>query len=122
MDIFPFLLLDVTGANPVFSSLPGQAQWFIALWLFVFGACAGSFMNVVIYRVPAGLSVVNPGSRCPICKHEIRWFDNIPVLSWLVLGARCRSCKAPIAIRYPFVSIRVRASKFILEVIDRTCT
>jgi leader peptidase (prepilin peptidase)/N-methyltransferase len=70
---------------------------------FVFGAIIGSFLNVVIYRVPADLSIVSPGSRCPSCETPIAWYDNIPILSWLALGAQCRSCKTPIAWRYPAV-------------------
>lgn len=70
---------------------------------FVFGAIIGSFLNVVIYRVPAELSIVSPGSRCPSCQTPIAWYDNIPILSWLALGAQCRACKAPIAWRYPAV-------------------
>jgi prepilin signal peptidase PulO-like enzyme (type II secretory pathway) len=63
----------------------------------------GSFLNVVIYRLPAGMSIVRPGSHCPACGHPIRWFDNIPVLSWLLLRRRCRDCRAPISARYPLV-------------------
>lgn len=69
------------------------------------GLFVGSFLNVVIHRVPAGESVVRPRSRCPACGHEIAAYDNIPVLSWLVLRGRCRSCDAPIAIRYPLVEV-----------------
>jgi len=68
-----------------------------------FGACLGSFLNVVIGRVPAGESIVSPGSRCPRCRAPIAALDNVPVLSWLLLRARCRSCRAPISIRYPLV-------------------
>ena len=67
------------------------------------GAIVGSFMNVVIHRVPLGSSIVWPSSACPHCKRELSWYENIPVLSWLVLRARCRTCRAPISIRYPFV-------------------
>lgn len=67
------------------------------------GAAVGSFLNVVIYRVPLGLSIVKPRSRCPGCEAPIAWFDNVPVASWLVLRGRCRACKAPISARYPFV-------------------
>lgn len=69
----------------------------------LFGLIVGSFLNVVIYRVPAGLSVVTPRSACPTCKTPIRALDNIPVLSWLVLGAKCRTCAHPISARYPAV-------------------
>jgi leader peptidase (prepilin peptidase)/N-methyltransferase len=68
-----------------------------------FGALIGSFLNVVVYRVPAGLSVVRPGSACPGCGAPIRPWDNIPVLSWLVLRGRCRDCAQPISARYPLV-------------------
>jgi leader peptidase (prepilin peptidase) / N-methyltransferase len=68
-----------------------------------FGLIVGSFLNVVIYRVPEGLSVVRPGSACPQCHEPITPRDNIPVLSWLVLRGRCRHCQAPIPARYPLV-------------------
>lgn len=69
----------------------------------LFGALIGSFLNVVIWRVPRGESVVSPGSACPRCGSGIAWYDNIPVLSWLLLRARCRECSAPISARYPAV-------------------
>ncbi|MFL5815433.1 MAG: prepilin peptidase [Bdellovibrionia bacterium] len=71
----------------------------------VFGLVIGSFLNVVIGRLPHGESVVRPASRCPHCKHELRWYENVPVLSYLVLRGRCRSCKEPISIRYPVVEL-----------------
>jgi leader peptidase (prepilin peptidase)/N-methyltransferase len=67
------------------------------------GALFGSFGNVLIWRVPRGESIVSPGSRCPVCAHPIRWYDNVPVLSWMSLRGRCRDCGAPIAARYPVV-------------------
>jgi len=67
------------------------------------GAVWGSFLNVVIYRVPAGLSVVSPPSRCPSCETPIRWWQNMPVVSFALLGGRCGSCRAPISFRYPAV-------------------
>ncbi len=72
---------------------------------FLIGAAIGSFLNVVIYRVPEGLSVVSPASRCPSCKSEIRWYDNIPILSWLWLRGKCRRCGWPISFRYAFVEL-----------------
>ena len=57
----------------------------------VLGLCVGSFLNVVIYRVPAGMSLATPSSHCPKCKYVLRWYDNIPVLSYLILGGKCRS-------------------------------
>jgi leader peptidase (prepilin peptidase)/N-methyltransferase len=67
------------------------------------GLAVGSFLNVVAYRLPLGLSLVRPGSRCPGCETPVRPYDNVPVLSWLVLRGRCRSCEAPISVRYPIV-------------------
>jgi leader peptidase (prepilin peptidase) / N-methyltransferase len=69
----------------------------------VLGLLVGSFLNVVIYRLPRGQSLVTPGSRCPSCGKPVRPYDNIPVVSWLVLRGRCRSCGAPISARYPLV-------------------
>jgi len=71
----------------------------------VLGLLIGSFLNVVIYRVPAGKSIVSPPSACPNCDHEIAWYDNIPVLSWLMLRGRCRDCHALISKRYPLVEL-----------------
>lgn len=79
----------------------------LTVWLFVLGLCVGSFLNVVIARVPHGESIVRPRSRCPKCGHTLAWYENIPLLSWLALRARCRSCKAPISIRYPLVELLV---------------
>lgn len=72
---------------------------------FVLGLIFGSFLNVCIARLPQGKSVVHPRSRCPHCGAAIRWYDNIPVLSWLLLRGRCRDCKHPIALHYPLVEI-----------------
>ncbi|HRP99217.1 MAG TPA: prepilin peptidase [Terrimesophilobacter sp.] len=69
------------------------------------GLLIGSFLNVVVWRVPRGESVVTPGSHCPHCDAPIRPWDNIPVLSWLILRGRCRDCKAPISARYPLVEL-----------------
>jgi leader peptidase (prepilin peptidase)/N-methyltransferase len=68
--------------------------------IFVLGLAFGSFLNVCIYRLPLGISVVTPRSACPQCKHPIALYDNVPVLSWLILGGRCRHCKARISPRY----------------------
>ena len=71
----------------------------------VLGAVIGSFLNVVIHRVPAGESLVSPGSRCPECGTPVRPWDNVPVLSWLLLRGRCRACGARISRRYPLVEL-----------------
>jgi len=67
------------------------------------GLLVGSFLNVVVYRLPRGLSVATPRSGCPSCGHPVRFYDNVPVLSWLLLAGRCRDCSAPIGWRYPVV-------------------
>jgi len=69
----------------------------------VFGATIGSFLNVCIYRLPRHESIVWPGSHCPSCGGSIAWYDNVPVLSYLWLGGRCRTCRAPITMRYPLI-------------------
>jgi leader peptidase (prepilin peptidase)/N-methyltransferase len=75
----------------------------ILVFIFVLGAIVGSFLNVCIYRIPAGESIVFPASRCPACKAAIHWYQNIPILSYLFLGGRCASCRVRISWRYPFV-------------------
>jgi len=75
------------------------------LWVFAFGAIVGSFLNVVIARVPAGQSIVSPQSRCSACGTAIAWYDNIPVVSWLLLRARCRNCGVRISPRYVLVEV-----------------
>jgi leader peptidase (prepilin peptidase)/N-methyltransferase len=72
---------------------------------FLFGLMVGSFLNVCILRIPAEMSIVSPRSRCPMCKSPIKPYDNIPVLSWVILGGRCRNCKARISALYPFVEL-----------------
>jgi leader peptidase (prepilin peptidase)/N-methyltransferase len=80
-------------------------HWILAGFVFAFGCCIGSFLNVVIYRLPREKSLVRPGSACPHCGKAIRFYDNIPLLSWLALGAKCRYCKAPISARYFVVEL-----------------
>ena len=69
------------------------------------GLCVGSFLNVVIYRVPNGMSLATPSSHCPRCKYVLKWYDNVPVLSYLFLGGKCRKCKVRIPVRYTLVEI-----------------
>lgn len=73
--------------------------------VFILGLAFGSFLNVCIYRLPRGLSVVRPGSACPQCGQRIRFYDNLPVISWVLLRARCRHCSAPINARYAVVEL-----------------
>ncbi len=75
---------------------------FIFFWL---GAILGSFGNVIIYRLPKGESIVSPRSYCYSCKKQIKWYDNIPVISWFILRGKCRSCGAKYSFRYPFVEL-----------------
>ena len=74
-----------------------------------FGAVIGSFLNVCIHRLPRGTSIAWPASACPACGRALSWFENIPVVSYLALRARCRSCRAPISIRYPLVELLTAA-------------
>jgi len=74
-----------------------------SLFVLALGLVLGSFLNVCIYRLPLGQSVVYPGSRCPGCGQPVLWYQNIPVVSWLVLRGRCASCRSSISMRYPFV-------------------
>jgi leader peptidase (prepilin peptidase)/N-methyltransferase len=83
--------------------LLAQLHPFFMVLSFVLGALVGSFCNVCISRWPQDLSVVSPRSRCPRCHSGIAWYDNIPVLSWLILGAKCRNCGLPISWQYPVV-------------------
>ncbi len=76
---------------------------YLASLSFLLGAIVGSFLNVCVYRLPEGQSIVSPGSRCPSCLRAIRWYQNIPILSYLLLRGRCAECGARISWRYPFV-------------------
>lgn len=90
--------------SPWLDMLPMVAAgMLIAVWTFVFWSLIGSFLNVVIHRLPLGQSLVLGGSRCPRCASAIKWHDNLPVIGWLNLNGRCRSCHLPIAERYPIV-------------------
>lgn len=71
----------------------------------IIGLCVGSFLNVVIYRVPLAMSLATPASHCPKCGRKIKWYDNIPVISYIILGGKCRSCKEKISFRYTAVEI-----------------
>ncbi len=83
------------------------AETLLIAWAALLGAVVGSFLNVVIARLPHGQSVVRPRSRCPRCQAPIAWYDNVPVLSWLLLRGRCRGCRLPISLRYPLVEALV---------------
>lgn len=93
-----YKLLDIFLNNP-------QAYWFWAAVVFVVGCCMGSFLNVCIWRMPLGESVITAPSHCPKCNHKIIWYENIPLISFLCLGARCSECKQPITWRYFIVEL-----------------
>lgn len=90
----------------------GLSMLFVAA---IMGLSIGSFLNVVIHRLPLGQSLVSPGSRCPKCGYVLRPYDNVPVVSWLWLGGKCRGCRAPISAQYPIVEA-VTALLFVLVV------
>jgi leader peptidase (prepilin peptidase)/N-methyltransferase len=89
-----------------------------AFWLGVIGACIGSFLNVVAYRMPRGMSVVWKPSHCPKCGHDIRARDNVPVLGWLLLRGRCRDCGEPISPRYAIVEAVMTAAFVLLAYVE----
>jgi len=80
-------------------------DWIWSVFIFAFGCCIGSFLNVVVYRLPRDRSIITPPSSCPACGKQIRFYDNIPLISWLLLGAKCRYCKAPISPRYFIIEL-----------------
>ena len=84
-----------------------EPQADVAVVFGILGAMLGSFLNVCIYRLPQNRSIVYPRSACPACGHTIRWYDNVPVLSWLWLRGRCRDCGGKISLRYPLVELTV---------------
>jgi len=88
-----------------FEAVTGLPDIFGLVFALALGAIVGSFLNVVIHRVPNDLSIVFPSSTCPKCQSPIKPYDNIPVLSWMVLGGKCRNCKASISARYPTVEL-----------------
>lgn len=98
--------------SAAFAEFSAAFPWFFPVAAFLFGACIGSFLNVVIYRVPKEESVVSPGSHCG-CGQPIRWYDNIPILSWLLLRGRARCCGRAFSFRYPFVEL-LTATLFVL--------
>jgi leader peptidase (prepilin peptidase) / N-methyltransferase len=84
------------------------------VFAFIFGAVVGSFLNVCIFRLPAQMSIVKPLSQCPHCHHPIRFYDNIPILSFLILKAKCRDCGGAISWRYPLVELITALLSFFL--------
>jgi leader peptidase (prepilin peptidase)/N-methyltransferase len=88
-----------------FEIITGMPEFVGYIFVFALGAVVGSFLNVVIHRIPLEQSIVFPNSNCPKCKNPIQPYDNIPILSWLMLGGKCRTCKEKISPRYPAVEL-----------------
>ena len=106
------LLFAGLGDNLPPAVILALGAFLLYLWLFAVGGAWGSFLNVVVYRLPLGKNIVYPGSSCPRCGHSIRLWHNLPILGWLLLGGKCRDCKLPISARYPLVEF-VMATIFI---------
>ena len=90
--------------------------WLIGFFVLMLGAAVGSFLNVVIYRIPEGLSLLHPPSRCPQCRTQLKFYDNVPVFGWLWLKGRCRTCSCAIPARYPLIEAAT-AALFVLTYI-----
>jgi len=118
MNLLATAIASLLLARLGYEYVPWWGNMLLAIWIWCFGANVGSFMNVVIFRVPAGMSVVYPGSKCPKCLNHIAWYDNIPVLSWLWLRARCRHCALPISSRYPTIEAIVAAIFLVLAFVQ----
>ncbi|AGA30571.1 prepilin peptidase [Singulisphaera acidiphila] len=94
----------------------------VCLFLAIFGAAVGSFVNVCVYRIPKGLSLFRPRSRCPLCRQPVALRDNVPILGWLLLRGRCRSCRMPISVRYPLVEALVAMILPVLYLLESSCS
>ena len=113
LEIVPGVSVDSTLAQPSFAAVMTSEMVMLmpklvtAMFIFAFGACVGSFLNVVAHRMPTGRSVVSPPSRCPRCGWRLTWHENLPVLGWLLLRGRCRRCRGRISVQYPLVELLV---------------
>ncbi len=77
----------------------------VAIFIFLFGISVGSFLNVLIYRIPENKSILNPPSSCPKCNNRLKWYHNVPILGWLMLAGKCAYCKEPISAQYPIIEL-----------------
>jgi len=112
------LLAEFREPWPPLWFMESSARVLLGTWLFAFGACVGSFLNVVVYRLPRRMSLAHPGSQCPECGHAIRGRDNLPVLSWLLLGGKCRDCRSPISPRYYYVELIVGLTFLLVAIFE----
>lgn len=103
-DYYWFLELG-SGSGETLFDLVEALGLVVPFFIFLVGACLGSFANVIIYRWPLGLSFVSPRSRCSSCQHQVSWRDNIPLVSWLLLRGRCSHCQAKFSIRYFLIEL-----------------
>ena len=120
--IFPFdaLLFAADAREPLLPlwAMENLARVLLCAWLFALGGCVGSFLNVVVYRLPRRMGLAHPGSHCPSCGQAIRAWDNIPLLSWIILRGKCRQCGTPIAARYYYVELTVAMIFLIVAIFE----
>ncbi len=109
---YPIRLKEITCSGNFLTFRPKNANYallarqkLIHIFVFAIGLCIGSFLNVCIYRLPRNQSILHPPSHCPNCQNSLKWYDNIPLLSYSLLKGRCRNCQIPISARYPLVEI-----------------
>ena len=105
MDVEKYLFNSATDWFSSWGLIYSGVWIFVIFWIFAFGACIGSFLNVCIWRIPRGESLSKSASHCTVCGQKIRWFDNIPVVSYLVLRGKCRSCRTPYSSSYFWVEL-----------------
>ena len=87
------------------SDIPLSTKFIFLGFTFFWGSCWGSFLNVLIYRIPIEKSIISPRSACPSCTNPLRWYENIPLISYLFLKGKCAHCKTPIGVRYPLIEL-----------------
>ena len=106
---------DILAPISYFKLLP---IWSVYLFVFIFGVLIGSFLNVVIFRIPKKESIVLPASHCMHCGHKLAWYDNIPLFSWISLGGKCRYCKEKISVQYPIIEALNGVAYFLIFMIS----
>ena len=108
--------MNMTQLTLLLLTFNSSPLWFQLLFWGMLFTCVGSFLNVIIYRIPIGpqtratgkkFNINTPASHCPICKHTLRWYENIPLLSWIIQKAKCRNCQTHIPVQYPLVEATI---------------